>query len=148
MGTAIFPITDSIASVATVSSTWAGQIGYILLSVAKTVLLCVVSVVLLAGGIFCIAPIYRPARNWKAAVEVAAYGSSPVLLAGLLMLWPILILVSIIALIPTCYSLVIGLQVRMGFRADEATGCVAIAMVLATLASVVFGALAGMVGLV
>ena len=148
LGTAYFPIADSTAINPVAQPSGIAFIAALFELVSKTALLYLISVVLLATAIFCVSPMYRVARDWTRSVEIAAYGSTPMLLAGVLLLWQILIVVSLVAFIPSCYVVYLGLQIRLACHHDAAIGFVAVAMVVAILVSMLFGALMGALGLV
>ena len=146
LGTAYFPIADSIASNPVAQASGISFVAAMFALVVKIVVLYLTSVVLLAIAIFLVSPIYRVTTDWTRTVEVAAYGSTPLLLAGALMLWPILIVVSLAAPMPSCYLVYLGLQIRLGCRHGEAIGLVAVAMVLAIVMSLFLGAAMGALG--
>jgi len=148
VGSAIYPLTDTAAADPASRSRGLPLLSGIPEAIATTVTLCLLSVALFAIAIHCLAPMYRLHRNWRGAVEVAAYGSTPVFLAGAFLFWPVLILICVAALLPCCHVVYLGLQARMGCHADDAAAYVVVAMVLVALMSMLLGAAGGALDLI
>ena len=117
-----------------------------ILSATGTVALSVLSVALLAFAFYLISPMYRLERRWSRAVEVAAYGSTPVLLAGVLMVLPVLVMVSVVAMLHSFFLYYLGVQKLLGCRRSEAAEFLAVACLLTAIASLGLGAGGGALG--
>lgn len=99
------------------------------------------SVWVLAAAFFALAPMYEARRDWPAALAVAAYGTTPVWLAGVLLLKPILAVVIVPAMIHACVLYHSGVQRVAGVKAGDAAEFVALAVLLATVVLAAAGAL-------
>jgi len=104
----------------------------------------VLSVFALAAAFFLVAPLYDAPREWGRAFKVAAYGTTPVWLAGVLLVMPLLAIVELVALMHCCYLYYCGLQAIAGVKRSGAAECVAIALFLMTFASILVGGLIGL----
>jgi Yip1 domain len=100
----------------------------------------IVSVAALAGAFHLLAPTYGAQRDWTRSWKVAAYGTTPVWLAGVLLVKPILVGLLLVALLHCSYLYYAGLQVVAGVKRSGAAECVAIALFLSSLAATVLGA--------
>ncbi len=116
-------------------------------SVVITVLLSLVSVLLLAAAIYLLAPMYDTERNWSRAVSVAAYGSTPVLLAGVLLVMPIMVIASMVAMLHNFLLYYVGLQRVIGCRESSAAEYLAVSCLIAAMFSGAFGAAGSALGL-
>lgn len=116
-------------------------------SVALTVLLSVLCVILLALAFYLLAPLYETERNWNRAFRVAGYGTTPVLLAGVLLVMPIMVLASMVAMLHNFLLYYVGLQKVMGCRQAAAAEYLALSCVLAAMASSAVGAAGGALGI-
>jgi hypothetical protein len=107
----------------------------------------ILSVAGLAGAIWLLAPMYGARRrDWAGAWTVAAFGTTPVWLAGLIFLKPALFVAILPVLLYAAYLYHGGLR-ALGFaRADEAAEYVAIAILLLLAASTLAGGLLGTEG--
>jgi hypothetical protein len=101
------------------------------------------SVAALAAAFFAIAPMYEVRRDWPSAVAVAGYGTTPVWLAGVLLVKPSLVTAAILAVVHACYLYFAGLQQVAGVRPGDAAEFVALAVLLASVVLVAAGALLG-----
>ena len=107
----------------------------------------IVSVAMLAGAFALLAPMYGGRRNWSAAWTVAAYGTTPVWLAGAMLLKPATVVAMLPVVLYCAYLYHRGLQ-ALGFaREGEAAEYVAIAFLLVLAASTLAGGLLGQLGL-
>jgi hypothetical protein len=107
----------------------------------------IISVALLAGAFVLLAPMYGGRRDWGGAWTVAAFGATPLWLAGVMLLKP----ATVVAMLPVVlYCAVLyhrGLH-ALGFaREREAAEYVAIAFLLVLAASTLAGGLLGQWGL-
>ena len=124
----------------------AGAASGFLASIALTVVLTLVSVLLLALAFFLLAPMYDTERNWARSVSVAAYGSTPVLLAGVLLVMPIMVIASMVALLHNFALYYVGLQRVTGCKASAAAEYLALSCLMAAVASGALGAAGGALG--
>ncbi len=108
----------------------------------------VLAVGTLAAAFFAIAPMYEIRRDWPSALSVAAYGTTPVWLAGVLLVRPPLVAVAILAMVHACYLYFAGLQRVAGVKRGDAAEFVALAVLLTTLVLVVAGALLSFLGVI
>jgi hypothetical protein len=117
-------------------------------SVLSTVGFTLASVVLLAIAFYALSPFFVARRRWRGCLAVAAFASTPVLLAGALLVMPVLIVASIVACIH-CFALCyLGVQRVLGCPEHEAAFFVAGACMFALIASLVLGGLCSAAGLI
>lgn len=116
-------------------------------SVALTMLLSVLCVALLALAFYLLAPLYERERNWNRAFSVAGYGTTPVLLAGVLLVMPIMVLASMVAMLHGFLLYFVGLQNVIGCRQSEAAEYLALSCILAATASGALGAVGSALGI-
>lgn len=128
------------ANAGPVGSTFAGSVGL-------TVSISVLCVVLLALVFYLLAPMYGAERHWDRAVSVAAYGTTPVLLSGVLLVVPMLMMASMIALLHGFLLYYLGLQAVIGCKQSAAAEYLALSSMLAAVASGVLGAAGGALGI-
>lgn len=103
-------------------------------------------VALLAGAFCAAAPLFGAPREWARSWQVAAYGTTPLWLAGVLLLKPVLVGLLLIPMLHCTYLYYTGLQAVIGVKAGAAAEYVGIVIVLALLCSTLLGAaLAGFV---
>ncbi len=105
------------------------------------------SVLLLALSLFVLAPLFARRRSWQRVLQVAAYSSAPVLLAGFLLVMPDLVFVPLFAAVHAFYLLYVGVQRILGTKMDEAAEYVALVVVLLVVASTLLGALGSWSGI-
>ena len=105
-------------------------------------------VVLVAAAIWLIAPMYRIRRDWRRSLRVATYAATPLLLAGLLLLVPMLVFATVLAVGPALYHLHTGLRIELGVRAGDAAEYVAIVCLAVSVALTLIGGIAGGLGLI
>ena len=118
----------------------------VLVLVTKTFVLYVVSVLLLAVSIAMLMPMYGAARDFRRAITLAGFGATPLLVCGLLTIYPLLSVVLVIALPLAGYQLHLGAQLVGRIRPGDAAEFVAASMVLAALGSVVAGGALSAIG--
>jgi hypothetical protein len=111
-----------------------------------TLLGAVASVLLVAAFIWVLAPFFAGRRDWSRALQVASYSSSPVLLAGVLLLLPDLVFALMIAAVHSFYLQYLGVQYILGAKAGESAEFVALVVMLVLMASTLLGALGSSVG--
>ena len=113
-----------------------------------TFVLCLVSIGICALAFGLVMPMYGSARDWRLAVSLAAYASTPVLMAGILLILPVLIGMEIIAVLHGLYLAYIGAQRLLGVPPSDAAEFLAAAGVLWAGGSSLLGALLGWLGLI
>jgi hypothetical protein len=118
------------------------------LSFVQTLTLSVLNVGVLALGFYLLLPLYDLRRDWNAAAAVAAYGSTPVLLSGILLVVPVLVMVSLLGLMHCFYLYYLGVHRVLGSRPSEATGFVAAGCVFTVFVSALIAALASALGVI
>jgi hypothetical protein len=114
---------------------------FVLRAGAVTFVASVASVAGLAAAFYALAPMYGSSRDWARAWAVAAYGSTPLFVGGILLVKPVLVgFVVLLALFQAGFLYVLGLQTLGLVRPRQATECVAVALLLLVVASGVVGA--------
>ena len=139
-----WPLGDALdpagpAAVASASSLAAAAI--------TTFVLCLATVVVVAGAIYALAPEFGAPRHWNRAVAVAAYSSTPVLLAVPLLASATLTILFIASLFHACLLCGLGLQRLVGCRGEDAAMYVAAVGFVAGIAGLVLGGLSSAVGI-
>ncbi|MGH8764448.1 MAG: Yip1 family protein [Burkholderiales bacterium] len=110
-----------------------------LLTYAGTVL----SILLMAAAIFVLAPLFSGPRAWRPCLQVAGYGSAPLLLAGALLTIPELAVAMVLAAFHSMYLVYGGLKRVHGVKDDQAAEYVALSVLLLIIVSTLLGALRG-----
>jgi hypothetical protein len=113
---------------------------------ASTVVLVVVAVLTLALGFFVVSPWFDVPRSWDGCAAVAAYASTPVMVAWGLLAYPPFAILPIVALLHSFALGYLGVQEVLGCREEEAALLVAAAWVFSAVGSMVIGALCGAAG--
>ena len=113
-----------------------------------TFLLCLVSILLQAGAIALLLPMYDRRRDWHRALVVAAYAATPILLCGILFFVPTLVIVIAIALPYAGYLLFVGAHEVLGVGRGDAAEFAVASMIVMTAASFALGALLGALDLI
>lgn len=103
----------------------------------------IVSVAMLAGAFALLAPMYGGRRDWGGAWTVAAYGTTPVWLAGGMLLKPATVVAMLPVVLYCAYLYHRGLHVLGFARERQAAEYVAIAFLLVLAASTLVGGLLG-----
>lgn len=122
--------------------------GRVLYAGAVTLAGSVLSVLALAAAFFLVAPMYAVPRHWGRALAVAAYGTTPLWVAGILLVKPGLVIVGLVALLHCCHLYYSGLQRIAGVKRGDAAEYVAISLFLVTIASLVVGGVIGSLALI
>jgi len=112
-----------------------------------TLLLSLMSVALFALGIYLLSTFFGVARRWDRAMAVAAYASTPVLLCGALLFFPLLVIAGIGGFLYGLALCSIGLQELLGCREEDTSAFVASGAVFLGATSMGIGALCGAIGL-
>lgn len=103
-------------------------------------------VTLLAGAFCALAPMFGARRDWARSWKVAAYGTTPVWLAGVLLVKPVLVGLLLIVMLHCSYLYYAGLQVVAGVKQSAAAEYVGIVLFLALVASTLLGAVLAAIG--
>ena len=117
-------------------------------SVVSTVLLTLAAIVVFAAAFYVLAPFFNAPRVWRRCVAVAAFGSTPVLLAGALLVVPAMIVACVAALIHCCALCYLGVQQVLACRESEAAFFIAAAGMLSIVAALLIGGLCSAAGLI
>jgi hypothetical protein len=105
------------------------------------------SIFLLAAIFRLIAPMYGSSRDFVAALKVATFGAIPVLLAGAVLVVPIFVIVSVVALCHTLYLYWLGVHHVLGVEAGAQAEFVGVSITMLGGASALLGAGASSLGL-
>lgn len=97
-------------------------------------------VTLLAGAFRALAPMFGARRDWAQSWKVAAYGTTPLWVAGALLVKPVLVGLLLIAMLHCSYLYYAGLQVVAGVKQGAAAEYVGIVLFLSLVASTLLGA--------
>lgn len=106
----------------------------------------VFSVAVLAAAFWLFAPLYGVQRSINRAFKVAAYGTTPVWVAGPVLMVPTLTLFMAAAAFHALYLYVSGLEEVLGVSPGDGAEFVGIAMVLLIAASILLGAALSIAG--
>jgi hypothetical protein len=119
-----------------------------LLRLAGAIVAGWVGCVLVLGAAFTlIAPMFKVPRRFGRALQVAAYGSTPLWLCSIVLLMPLLVALMVVAAMHAFYLYFSGLQSVMGVRTRDAAEFVAVALVVFTAATLLLGSMMGMIGI-
>jgi Yip1 domain len=116
-------------------------------AVAATYLAGVLTIFAIAAAFWLLARLDSRDATLRRCFQVAAYGATPVLLASVLLVTPVLVVVCVLALPYVFYLYYLGVQQVLRVPSDEAAQFVAIALVAAFVASTLGGAGFGVLGL-
>jgi hypothetical protein len=105
------------------------------------------SIFLLAAIFRLIAPMYGSSRNYVAALKVATFGAIPVLLAGAVLVVPIFVIVSVVALCHTLYLYWLGVHHVLGVESGAQAEFIGVSLTMLGGASTLLGACASSLGL-
>lgn len=97
-------------------------------------------VIVLAGAFGALAPMFGARRDWTQSWKVAAYGTTPLWVAGVLLVKPALVGAVLIAMLHCSYLYYAGLQVVAGVKQGAAAEYVGVVFFLALAASMLLGA--------
>jgi hypothetical protein len=116
-------------------------------SFGSTFAFCIATVLLVAGAIHVLAPLFSVTRDWDRAVAVAAYSSVPVFLASPLLASPTLTILVVAAFFHACFLCGIGLRRLLGCRSEDAAMYVAAVGFVSAVAGLMLGGLSGAAGI-
>jgi uncharacterized membrane protein len=108
---------------------------------------CVLSVLAIAAAFWLLARMFAPGATLGTCVQVAAFGTTPLFVASALLVLPVLVIVCVVSLLHVFYLYYLGAQQLLGVPEDDAAVFVAIALVLAIVASTLGGGAVGALGL-
>lgn len=97
------------------------------------------SIYLLSVSLFALAPLFSIRRDWGRAFQVAAYSTAPVMLAGFLLVLPILAFVTLLAVCHSFYLQYVGVTCILGAKEGESAEYVALVAVLLVVSSTFLG---------
>lgn len=115
---------------------------------ATTYFSIVASILALAAIFVRLAPAFGTSASYRAALNVAAFGSLPMLLAGATLLLPVMAIVGLLALCHTMFLYWVGARAVLGVAAGDRSEFVGISLLLLSAFSVVAGAAASSIGLI
>jgi uncharacterized membrane protein len=104
-------------------------------------------VLAIAAAFWLLARMFSPKATAQGCAKVAAYGATPLLVASALLVIPVLVIVCVVSLLHVFYLYYLGAQQLLGVPENDAAQFVAIALVLAIVASTLGGGAAGALGL-
>ena len=120
----------------------------IFVTAATTYFTIVASILVLAAIFARLAPVFGASASYRAALNVAAFGALPVLLAGATLLLPVMAIVGIVALCHTLFLYWLGARSVLGVAAGDRSEFVGISLLLLSAISVIAGAAAGSIGII
>jgi hypothetical protein len=133
--------------------TWDADQGYrvppdqIFHAAATTFFGIIASIFALAAIMALIAPMYESRRDYLSALKLCAHGASPLLLSGVMLVLPVMIVVSMVALCYTLFLYYVGAAVVLQVRRDQAE-FIGISLLLLTFVSMMAGMAAASIGLI
>lgn len=149
----LIPPVATVIGMKTFDASWDPAAGYqvppdeILAAGLATLIGSITSIFLLAAIFRLIAPMYGSSRDYVAALKVATFGAIPVLLAGAVLIVPILVIVSVVALCHTLYLYWLGVHHVLGVETGAQAEFIGISITLLGGASTLLGAGASSLGL-
>lgn len=120
--------------------------GDIFAATATSVFTSVFSVFAIAGAFVLVAPMYGSSRDYRRALTVATYGAIPVFLAGITLVLPVMVIVTVVALLQTLYLYWLGAKQLLGVVRNEQAEFVGVSMLIFSVAATLLGAIAGAIG--
>ncbi len=124
----------------------AGWFPPLVLAGLRTLAGCVISVGSLAFALYALAPMFVDNRDWPRAVQVAAYSSSPVFLASVVLVLPDMAFSLMIAGLHALYLLYGGVGKVLGAKPGESAEYTALAIMLFLVISTFAGAFGAGIG--
>ena len=106
----------------------------------------VLSVLMLASSTYILAPLFVDMRDWARALKVGAFSAAPVLLGGIILVVPEVSYAILLLAFHSCYLMYVGLQRVLHVKERNAAECVALCIVMFTIASTALGSLGGALG--
>jgi hypothetical protein len=149
----LIPPVATVIGMKTFDASWDPAAGYqvppdqIFAAGLATLIGSITSIFLLAAIFRLIAPMYGSSRDFVAALKVATFGAIPVLLAGAVLIVPILVIVSVVALCHTLYLYWLGVHHVLGVETGAQAEYIGISITLLGGTSTLLGAFASSLGL-
>lgn len=143
----------SVIGMSTFDAAWDPAHGYLVphdaiwSAGAATLFASIASIFLLAAIFVLIAPMYGSSRSYPSALSVATYGAVPVLVAGALLVLPVMVMVSVVALCHSLYLYWIGVKRVLAVPEEARTEFVGVSLVMLGGVSSVAGAALSSAGL-
>lgn len=103
-------------------------------------------VLLIAAVFWGLARIFARTPRWSQAIDVAAYGTTPVLLAAAFLAFPSFAMVPLVAMMHALYLYYTGAHEVFGIKHDECAEFIALALLAATIGLFMLGVAAGHFG--
>jgi hypothetical protein len=114
---------------------------------ATTFFAIVGSIFALAAIMVLIAPMYRRRPDFLSALKVSTHGAGPLLLSGSVLVLPVMVVVSMVALFYTLFLYHVGVTRVLEIREDQFE-FIGISLLLLTFVSIMSGMIAASVGLI
>ncbi|HEX4885630.1 MAG TPA: Yip1 family protein [Casimicrobiaceae bacterium] len=149
----LLPPIGSVIGMKTFDREWDAASGYLVppaeiyAAGATTLFGTIVSIFLLAGIFRLIAPMYGSSRDYRAALKVATFGAIPVLLAGITLVLPVMIIVSVVAACHTLYLYWVGVGRVLDVSPGAQTEFIGVSVTLLCGLSTLAGGFASSMGL-
>lgn len=119
----------------------------VLVIAATTYLFEIASVYLLAAVLYLLARTESRAPHFLAALQVAVFGSIPLLLSGATLVIPFNVIFTMVAMMYSSYLYCLGVERLIGIRASDAAMFIGVAMVCMLVLSSVMGAIVSTLGI-
>jgi hypothetical protein len=135
-------------------TSWNAEYGYSMLRgrapviALATYVFQVASVFLLAAVLYFLARTEARKPSFQVALQVAVFGSIPVLLSGITLVIPFSMIFTILAMIYSFYLYYLGAERLIGIRPADSAMFIGVAMFCMMVLSTVMGAIASAMGLV
>lgn len=104
------------------------------------------TIYLLAASIYVLGPLFSVGRVWGRAFQVAAYSSAPLMLAGLVLVLPVLAFAMLVAACHSFYLQYVGVSSILGAKEEDAAEYVALVVVMLSVLSTLLGAFGSWLG--
>jgi hypothetical protein len=116
-------------------------------AVLATYLACLLTIFAIAAAFWVLSRFDSRDESLRRCIQVAAYGATPVFLASVMLVTPVLVIVCVLAVPHVFYLYYLGVQQLLRVPKGEAAQFVAIALVAAFIASTLGGAGVGSLAL-
>jgi hypothetical protein len=116
-------------------------------AVVMTYLASLTSVVALGAAFRLLARMFGARISWSAGLAVAAYGTTPVWIASVLLFSPVLVMVTVVSALHALDLYYVGARIVFGIREDDAGIFVMLSAVAAIAIATLLGAGVGSLGL-
>lgn len=131
---------------------WDGDQGYrvpaadIFAAAATTLFTSIASVLALAWIFVLLGRMYGSTRDYRVALQVATYGSVPLMLSGATLVIPVMAIVAVVGFVHTLYLYWLGAKQLLQVKRGEQAEFVGIAILLLSVASTFLGAVMSHLG--